>query len=103
MGLQLAGSSDASLKAVGELVDKVGTTASAEVQKDIGYVAKVSGDYAKVPTSQRMERANAWSTVANLAGGRLDKVLSTTDALADLADQVVAAAKSAKAQIQGMA
>lgn len=103
MGLQLAGSSDAALKSVGDLVDKVGTTASAEVQKDIGYVAKVSGDYAKVPTSQRMERANAWSTVANLAGGRLDKVLSTTDALADLADQVVAAARSAKAQIQGMA
>ncbi|MEA3202857.1 MAG: hypothetical protein QOI63_523 [Thermoplasmata archaeon] len=103
LGLQLTAATGPAMQSVDALVTQVGTAASGEVEKDIGYVAKVSKDYAKVPTGDRMERAHAWSTVAGLAGGRLDKVLATTQALDDLAGQVLNAASAAKAQIEAMA
>jgi hypothetical protein len=102
-GLALASSTGKTLQAVGALVAQVGTSTSAQVEKDIAYVAKVSGDYAKVPTGPRIEKADAWALVAGLANGRLEKVLTATGELDSLADQVLQAAQAAKAQIEGMA
>jgi hypothetical protein len=102
-GLAIAGTTQATVQAVDALVEQVGTATGAQVQKDIGYVAKVSKDYAQIPTSDRLARAAAWSAVAGTAAGRLGEVLSITNELSGMAGQALQAAQAAKAQIEAMA
>jgi hypothetical protein len=102
-GLALTGATDGVLAAVDGLAAQVTEQTGTQAQKDIGYIAKVSHDYGRVPTSERMQRADFWSGIAGTSTDRLAKILSTTQDLQDLASQVTEAAQQAAAQIEGMA
>lgn len=86
-----------------DLVEKASELAESEVGKDLDYIAKVASDYSKVPTDERMARAQVWNAL-QLAGRDSVVVLDGKgEALNGLAAQVVAAAAGAKAQVESIA
>jgi hypothetical protein len=89
-------------KSVGDLTDRVAGLTGEQVGKDIGYIAKVSADYGRVPTSQRLERSGFWSGVAHTADSRLGTVLSTTGTLEQMSGKLLLAAQQAEAQIESL-
>lgn len=92
-----------SLERVGEVVDQAESSLIGEVGKDVDYVSKVSQDYGRVPTDDRKERAAHWSGLALDLDGRLQQVVLEGRNLESLADDVLAAAAEAQAELEGLA
>lgn len=74
-----------------------------EVGKDLDYVAKVGEDYGRIPTEDRKARAVHWSGVALQLGDVLEKTLADGRSLESLADDVLAAARLAAAEVEALA
>jgi hypothetical protein len=87
----------------GDLVDKASTLAQTEVGKDLEYILKVAKDYSKVPTDERKARAMFWSLVHDTGENTLGKLTDKGDLLTDLAQEVMAEANLARAQVLAIA
>ncbi|HUR24850.1 MAG TPA: hypothetical protein VM327_02420 [Candidatus Thermoplasmatota archaeon] len=91
------------LAATSDLVEDVDGLASAEVGKDLDYIAKVTDDYGRVPTEERKERAAHWSAASATIDGLLGTTLASGHNVEVLAQRTVAAAAQAQADLQAMA
>lgn len=95
----------ASQAVLGQVDDVVGgaeDTLVGEVGKDVDYVAKVGKDYGRVPTDERKARAAHWSGEATGLEGMLQGVVLDGRAIETLANQVLAAAGQAEAELDAM-
>lgn len=102
-GLKATDAADGILATTSTLVQDVEDAASTQVGKDLEYIVKVSEDYGRVPTQERKERAQHWSSTAAEIDGLLDGTLAAGQSLELLAKRTVSAASQAQAQIEAMA
>jgi len=84
------------------LVHQTSDLATNQVGKDLDYIAKVATDYSKVPTQDRMARADYWGTVDAAGHDALDTLSAQGDALDGLAAQVVSAAHAAHDAVEAV-
>lgn len=91
------------LSRAGETVGRVEELLVGEVGEDLDYVAKVGEDYGRVPTEERKERASHWSGMALQLGGVLDQALADGHAIELLAEDALAAAEQAQAEVAALA
>ncbi|MHB8633662.1 MAG: hypothetical protein ACYDBQ_06830 [Thermoplasmatota archaeon] len=97
--LNLTASADGTVNATATLADQVAGLTGTEVGKDVSFIAKVAGDYGRVPTPQRQAEAGYWAGVAGVYGSALNETLLQGGSLPALAQSVVDRAAQARTQI----
>lgn len=91
------------LAQVADVVGDAEATLVDEVGKDVEYVAKVGADYGRIPTDERKARAAHWSGLAGSLEDLLQDVVLDGQAVSSLAQDVLAAAEQAEAELEALA